>query len=97
YSAIDVGNNTDDIQVAVPSAQQPHSLRIYLKNGATPRNFEMDLSSQNASFNAGNTIIIGDMFNKLSIKLNGYNGARGKDASQIWAERVQAGVYGYNV
>lgn len=97
YSAIDVGNNVDDIQVAVPTSQQPHSLRLYLKNGATPRNLELDLSSQNASYNAGNTIIIGDMFNKLSLKLNGYNGARGKDASQICAEKVQAGTYGDNV
>lgn len=94
YTALDVGNNNENITVSVPTNQTPRSIRLNVKNGSTPRNLLLDLSSAKASANAGSTVIIGDMFNTLQVRLNGYNGVRGRDASQICAQRLLAGQYG---
>lgn len=94
YTAMDVGPNNDNIVVSVPASQSPRSLRINVENGGTPRNLLLNLSSTKATANSGSTLIIGDVFNNLEIKLDGYSGRRGKDASQICAERVKLGQYG---
>ena len=94
YSAIDIGPNNENITVTVPTNQTPRSVRLNVKNGANPRNLLLDLSSQRSTANAGSTLVIGDMFNNLEIRMNGYNGRRGKDASQICAERVKDSRYG---
>lgn len=94
YTAIDVGTNNENIVVSVPNAQSPRSLRLNVENGGTPRNLLLNLSSTKSTANGGSTLIIGDLFNNLEIKLDGYSGKRGRDASQICADRIKAGQYG---
>lgn len=95
WTAVDVGNNADNINVSVPTGQTPRSIRLSVKNGAFPGyNLLLDLSSRKGTENAGNTLVIGDYFNNLSIKLNGFNGTAGKDSSQLCATRMKAGNYG---
>lgn len=95
YSAIEVGSNQDNILVSVPNGSEPRSLRLSVTNGAFPgKNLTIDLSSNRATDNAGNLIVIGDTFNNLSLKANGYSGARGKNASELCAERFRSGQYG---
>lgn len=94
YTAIDVGPNNENITVTVPAGQTPRSLRLNVENGATARNLLLNLSSGKSTANAGNTLIIGDIFNNLEVKLDGYSGKRGQDASQICAERIKLGQYG---
>lgn len=100
WTAIDVGPNTGNIQIKTRdpgpggASEPPRSVRIMMRNGATPRNLSIELSATSTNANAANAIIIGDTFNDLSINLNGFNGIKGKDASQICATRVISGQYG---
>ena len=95
YSAIEVGNNTENIQVTVPAGAAPRSIRLSVNNGAFPgKNLSIDLSANRATDNAGNIVVIGDTFTNLTIKANGFSGARGKDASELCSERFRAGQYG---
>lgn len=94
YTAIDIGPNTEHVVVSVPASQTPRSVRINVNNGASPKNLLLDLSSSKNTANAGNTIIIGDIFANLQVKLNGFNGVRGRDASELCAEKVKNGNYG---
>lgn len=95
YSAIEVGANQDNIVVSVPANSAPRSVRLSVQNGAFPgKNLNVNLSSTRASDNAGSVVIIGDTFNNLVVQSNGYNGSRGKDASELCAERFRAGQYG---
>lgn len=97
YTAIDVGNNTQNMEVSVPTGQTPRALRISLNNGDTPRDLSVNLSSTREGTNSADVYIVGDMFRNLSINLSGFNGTRGKDASEICAERVVAGNYGADI
>lgn len=94
YTAIEVGPNLDNISVAVTQNVEPRSLRISVENGGVPRNLLINLSSTRPTANAGNAMVVGDIFSNLQIKLDGYSGKKGKDASQICAENIKAAQYG---
>lgn len=94
YTSIDVGTNTADIQVTSNPLLAPRSLRINVRNGATARGLNVNLSAQNSATNAANTLILGDFFTNLNVNLNGYIGPKGKDASELCADRILAGSYG---
>jgi hypothetical protein len=101
YTAVDVGQNTSNINVFVDTAQTPRNLRLNVFNGAFPNgsqnpgyNFTANLSSSTSSSNAGSLILLGDNFNNLDIDLNGYNGSAGQSASAICAVNFLSGSYG---
>ena len=101
YSTIDVGAAGGNITVSTQSQQSPQSLRMNVVNGvfpdlpATPGyNLTVDLSSHSKNADAGNAVVIGDNFANLNIKLNGYSGKAGKDASTICADNIKSNLYG---
>lgn len=97
YTAIDVGNNNQDINVSVPQNQNPRSLRIHMTNGENLKDLTVNLSSNKEGANAADTYIIGDLFRNLTVRLNGFNGTKGKDASEICASNILAGEYGSDI
>ena len=97
FTSIEVGTNDANIDVSTPEGQTPRSLRLSVNNGENSRDLTIDLSSQKEGENAGDIYVIGDRFRNLTVRLNGYNGERGKDASEICAENVLAGEYGSDV
>lgn len=95
YTAIDLGTNSDHVNVTVPASQDPRSVRISVENKSFPgKNLNIDLSAKSSTSNSGSTVIIGDTFSNISMTLNGYNGVAGKDVSTICAERFLDGSYG---
>lgn len=93
WTAMEVGPNSENITVSVPTNTSPRSIRLSVENGGVPRNLLLNLSSTKATANAGNAMIIGDLFNNLEIKLDGYSGKKGLDASQICAANIKSGKY----
>lgn len=95
YSAIDIGNNTENVNVSVPAGVEPRNVRLNIKNGTMAgRNLNINLTTNTATYNAGSTLVIGDVFNTLNVNLDGFSGLSGKDSSQICAERILSGNYG---
>jgi hypothetical protein len=101
YTAINVGQNTSNINVFVDNQQTPRNLRMNVFNGAFPSgaqnpgyNLSVNLNSSTSSSNAGSVIILGDNFNNLDIDLNGYSGGSGQNASNICAQNFLNGTYG---
>lgn len=95
YSAITVNENTDHINVSVSSGNDPRSIRLYVKNNNFPgKNLNVNLSSSRSASNAGNSIIIGDSFANLTMLLNGFSGSKGRDVSELCAEKMKTGAYG---
>jgi len=96
YSAIDLGFVGNDIGISVVPNQAAKNVRMSFSNGLidNAKNVVVDLSSKNSEKNASDFVMIGDNVDSLQIKLNGYSGKGGKDASQICAENVMSLKYG---
>lgn len=96
YSAIDLGFVGNDVSVSVVPNQAAKNVHMSLSNGIIDdaKNVTIDLSSQTGEKNASNFVMIGDNIDALQVKLNGYTGKGGKDASQICAENVMSLKYG---
>lgn len=96
YSAFDMGFNGEDLSVKVIPNQWAKDLHLHLFNGEfdSASNITVDLSSSVKEKDAANFVLIGDNFNQLNVKLNGYSGKSGKDASQICAENFASLKYG---
>lgn len=94
YTAIDVGTqNLDNINISTVPNESPRSLRLYVENNSKtdPKNLTLDLSSKSQEFNSADGLIIGDYFNNISMKLNGYSGTTGKSASELCADKYLIG------
>lgn len=95
YTSLIVNDNSDHISIAVPNTNDPRSIRMSVETNSYPgKNLTIDLSSQKSTANAANTIIIGNNFSNVDIKLNGFNGSRGQDVSEICASKMKSGYYG---
>lgn len=74
---------------------KPQNLGLIISNGEFPgKNANIAINGQNQTANGANVIMIGDNFNNLNVNLDGYNGQRGKHASEICADKIKAGDYG---
>lgn len=93
---IDIGKgNEDNIEITLPSNQEPRSLVLILENNSiVGRNLNANLNSKLKEKDTGNFTIIGDIFNELNINLNGFDGSTGEDASVLCAQRFLDGTYG---
>lgn len=93
HSGIDIGSdNEDDVLVKAENNQAPRAARIYVDNKAGHiKNATVNLTSGSEFYNAADAMLIGNMFNNISMVLNGYSGLIGKPASQICAEKYQMG------
>lgn len=94
YSSIDAGtNNLDNINVSTVVGESPRSLRLYVENNSKdlPKDLTVDLSSKSQEFNGGDALVIGDYFNSINLKLNGYSGTTGKSASEMCADKFLIG------
>ena len=96
YSAIDLGFLGQDLSLGVVPNQSSKNVRMSFSNGLIndAKNLTVNLSSQSSEKNASNLVVIGDNVDNLQIRLNGYSGKSGKDASQICAENIQSLKYG---
>jgi len=98
YSAIDLGFNSGDISVLSGTGTSTREVRLNLQNGEAPgHNLSIDLSSNQKNKNSGDIFVFADNINSLNVKLNGYNGQAGKNASEICADRVLSGTYGNDI
>lgn len=98
YSAVELGFNTEDFSIQTGSGPSIKPLRMSLSNGEFPgKSISVDLSSNLDGKDAGNIIVFADNIDTLNIKLNGYSGTNGLDASQICANRILANQYGNDV
>ena len=93
---LDVGDfNTDTIEVTLPVNQEPRSLFFTVNNNdAVGQDLFVDFQSKRSGYNTEDFILVGDIFDNVNIKMDGYQGIDGKDASSICAERVLSGMYG---
>jgi hypothetical protein len=97
YTSFDFGPQTKDVEIVVPNNQRPKNLRMNINLGEFPgKSLTVDLSSQDESSNSGEVILLADNIDNLNVILNGYNGERGKDATEICAERFKDGTFGAN-
>lgn len=101
YNAITVGGNNANISVNGTNGKEPRSLKLSILNGAFPDgvlnpgyDLNVDLSSTTSTSKSGDFVLIGDNFKNLNIKLNGYNGKSGNDASKICADNIKKNLYG---
>ena len=92
---INIGNNSDNINIELPVNQQPRSLFLSVNNNTLDGvDLNADLSSKLEENDTKEFILIGDIFNDLNVSLNGYDGQQGQDASIICANRFLDGSYG---
>jgi hypothetical protein len=101
YNAIDAGSSGSNISVGVQATKAPRSLRMNVVNGPFPNgtqnpgyDLNVNLSSSTKTASAGNFVLIGDNFKNLTVALDGYSGAAGKNASALCASNIKAGLYG---
>jgi len=74
---------------------KPQNIGLIINNGEFPgKNANIAINGQSQTANGANVIMIGDNFNNLNVNIDGYNGQRGKHASEICAEKIKAGDYG---
>tara|TARA_Y100000034_G_scaffold136372_1_gene212460 strand:- start:846 stop:2732 length:1887 start_codon:yes stop_codon:yes gene_type:complete len=98
YSTIDLGYINNPLNVTALPDRDPQSLRLYMENGEVPgKNVYIDLSAGNDQVDSANLILIGDNFDSMVVKLNGYDGEKGKDASEICADNIKSLKYGATV
>lgn len=84
-----------DFNVLTTSTGRPQNFGFVINAGAYPgKNGNISLAAQTQGYNSANVILIGDNFNNLNINLDGYNGKKGKDASEICADKIKSGIYG---
>lgn len=98
FTSVMVGTqNNQDISVTVPSGAKPRSIRVYVEQNDTSfsRNLNFNLASSSSEFNAGDTMVIGDIFNNVTVNTDGYAGIDGKSSSQLCAETFKAGNSGF--
>lgn len=101
YNAIDVGFNQSNMMISSGAGKKPRDLKININNGEFPDgeivpgySVNADLSSTTQMADSGNLVLMGDNFKSISIKLNGYSGKAGKNASELCVENVKADLYG---
>lgn len=98
HSAIDLGFNSGDITVLSGTGTSTREVRLSMSNGEFPgKNLNIDLSSNSVNKSSGDIIVFADNINLLNVKLNGYNGSKGLDGSEICATRVVSGLYGNDI
>lgn len=84
-----------DISVVAGSTGVPQNLAISANSGSVPgKNLTINLSSPQALAKGGSVVVIGDNFNNVSVNLDGYNGKKGKNSSELCADRIKDGTYG---
>jgi len=97
YTSFDFGIQNTKVNVKTPDNESPKNLRMNISFGEYPgKDLEIDLSSNNQESDAGSIFVIGDNIDTLNLKLNGYNGAKGKDASELCSEKFLNGSFGAN-
>lgn len=97
YTFLDVGTqNDEDILITTQNSAQPRSIRLYVEGNDTvsPNNLSINLSATSSEYNAGDIIVVADLLSGVTIDLDGYQGPRGKDASQLCAEKYKLGSAG---
>lgn len=89
YSVIDAGNNIDKIYVFKNANESPRSLRLNIESNTliNPPDLDINLSSDSTNYNAGDFFLTTDIVNKLSVKLDGFQGQKGKSTSELCAEK----------
>lgn len=97
FSSFDIFPNSEDIQVITPLQGIPRSARMrILNNSPIGNNLSINLSSTRGDADSGDSILTGDIFDNLSIILDGSSGLDGEDSSFICAENFKNGVFGQN-
>lgn len=100
FSSVDLGFNSLEEPISILSVpgNSIKAVRVGVNNGSFPgKSFEIDLSSKNNGSNAGDLMFFSDNVDVLNIKMNGYSGTNGTDASQLCATRITGGQYGEDV
>jgi len=86
---------SSDISVSAGTSGVPQNLGISVNSGSVPgKNLTINLSSPLTTAKGGSVLVIGDTFNNVSVNLDGYNGKKGKNSSEICADRIKNGDYG---
>jgi hypothetical protein len=93
---IDAGDfNEDEIQINLPSNQEPRALFFSVNNNDTSgKDLFVNLQSKRQGFNSADFVLVGDVFDDVNLTIDGYEGVSGKSASEICAEKVLASEYG---
>lgn len=101
YSSI-VGNplifNANTVNLTSDPLFMSQNIKMTVQNGNFPgQSMTVNLNAKNGSTNAASALIIGDNFDQVNINLSGYSGQKGKDASEVCAQKIQNGDYGSGV
>lgn len=90
--------NPNSINVNSNPLFSSQNIKMTVQNGAYPgQSMTINLNAKNAANNASSALVIGDNFDQVNVNLNGYSGQKGKDATELCAEKIQAGDYGSGI
>jgi len=96
-SVVDVGNNLSNFIVNQEDDETSRDLMLIINNRNDGINFTANMSSTKEDENAPGLILLGSVFNRISINLNGYIGKNGQNASESCAINIQDKKYGETI
>jgi hypothetical protein len=90
------GFNTEAVNVTSDLVLKPQNLKMSIQNGASPgQDLTVNLNAKSQAWDyAASFTLFTDNLNQVSINLNGYSGKKGKDSSEICADKIKNGDYG---
>lgn len=100
YSSVSSsGRNLEAVNITSDLVLKPQNIKIALENGIAPgQNVTVNLNAKSPQWaNAASFILLTDNINQASINVSGYSGKKGKDASEICADKIKNGDYGAGV
>ena len=105
HNSIVIENNGKDlIEVKSEPSKRPRDVKLIIENREFPdsrsssgKSIKIDLSSRSQTNDSASVVLLGDNFKEIDVKLSGYSGSSGKNASTICADNLKAGLYGTNV
>ena len=88
--------NTEAINITSDLVLKPQNIKISVENGVAPgQDLTVNLNAKSPQWtNAASFILISDNINQANINVSGYSGKKGKDASEICADKMKNGDYG---
>lgn len=100
YSSVSSsGRSTEALNITSDLVLKPQNIKIAVENGIAPgQNLTVNLNAKNPQWsNAASFILLADNINQASINISGYNGKKGRDASEICGDKIKNGDYGSGV
>ena len=91
YTSLDLGDlNQDNIIINVNNNGEPRSVRLSSnQNTVQGKDVQVNLTPNSDNSNAGDFVLVGDFFNKITINLDGFDGEDGKNSSRMCYEEYE--------